>query len=77
MYAIAETQHPPVRFVLLRDRRDSYSTYVLPIAPVRCVPINDILATIECVTMSEFTDTKLLDELNKFFRWYVFAPVTC
>ena len=76
-YAIAETQRPPVRFVLLRDRRDGYSTYVLPIAPVRCAPIDDILSTIECVTLSEFADTDFLNDLTKFFRWYVFAPVTC
>lgn len=77
VYTIAEMERPPVRFILLRSQRDSYSTYVLPVAPFPCKPIDDILSTIKNVTMSEFADTRLKADLEKFFTWYINAPVTC
>jgi hypothetical protein len=77
VYVIAEIQQPPIRFVLFRDQRDSYSTYVLPVAPIPCGSIDDILSNITCIEMSEFANAELQADLEKFFPWYVFAPITC
>ena len=77
IYTIAEMERPPIRFILIRDKTDSYSTYVLPIAPFPCNPIDDILSTLKNVTISEFSDARLKADLEKFFTWYVYAPVTC
>lgn len=76
VYTVAEMKRPPVRFVLLRDREDVHSTYVLPVAPIHCDPIDDVFSKIKHVAMSEFADAKLRIDLDKFFPWYVFAPVT-
>jgi hypothetical protein len=76
-YTTARMRRPPIRFVLFRDRRRRQSTYVLPIAPVRCDHVDSILSTIRQVPFSEFADVALRTDLDRFFRWYVCAPVTC
>ncbi|OHB66931.1 MAG: hypothetical protein A2Y76_03750 [Planctomycetes bacterium RBG_13_60_9] len=77
VYTLAETQRPPVRFVLFGDERDALSRYVLPVAPIRCDHLDSLLSKIKRVTMSKFVEADFRADFDRFFPWYIFAPVTC
>ncbi len=76
-YAVAELSRPPVRFIIFRDNTDDLSTYILPVAPVIPQSLDTALNSIQSVPMTLMCDATLKDSLDKFFVWYVFAPVTC
>jgi len=78
-FAALDIEQPPVRFIIFSETTgaDNRDLLVLPVAPVPNRFLTELLSDIPEVSVDVVAGTpQRRAELEKFIRWFVFAPVT-